>query len=138
MLKSCSYCGRIHDSKNWCKQKRDAEQRRWNNRKSTRALSFRRTNAWRDKSTEVRKRQHYMCVCCAHNLEGTIETLNTEGLSVHHITPIEEDYDLRLDDENLITVCEVHHEMCEAGKIGRDVQRKLAKEYLEDMPTLIL
>lgn len=79
-----------------------------------------------------------MCVCCAHNLEGTIETLNTEGLSVHHIIPIEEDYDLRLDDENLITVCEVHHEMCEAGKIDRDVQRQLVKEYLDDMPTLIL
>lgn len=79
-----------------------------------------------------------MCVCCAHNLKGTLDVLNTEDLSVHHITPIEEDYDLRLDDTNLITVCGMHHEMCEAGKIGREVQRQLAEEYLEDMPTLIL
>lgn len=138
MLKSCSYCGRIHDSKSWCKQKRDAEQRRWKNRKSKRAVDFRNTNAWKNKREDVKRRHNYMCVCCTHNLKGTLDVLNTEDLSVHHITPIEEDYDLRLDDTNLITVCGMHHEMCEAGKIGREVQRQLAEEYLEDMPTLIL
>lgn len=131
MLKSCSYCGRIHDSKKWCRQKRDAEQKRWNNRKATKALAFRRTKAWRDKSIEVRKRQHYMCVCCAHNLEGTTNRLNTKDLSVHHIIPIEDDYELRLDNENLITVCDMHHEMCEAGKISRNIQKQIAREFLE-------
>lgn len=132
MLKSCSYCGRIHDSKKSCRQKRDAEQERWNKRKATKALAFRRTNAWKDKSMEVRKRQHYMCVCCTHNLEGTTNMLNTKDLSVHHIVPVEENYDLRLDNENLITVCNMHHEMCEAGKIGRGIQKQIAREFLEE------
>ena len=55
---------------------------------------------------------------------------NTADLSVHHIVPIEKDYEQRLDDENLITVCGLHHEMCEAGKITRKVQIELAKESM--------
>ena len=68
-----------------------------------------------------------MCVCCNAQLVGTINRYNTQNLSVHHIVPIEEDYNRRLDDDNLITVCDVHHELCEAGEIKRDQQRELIK-----------
>lgn len=129
MLKSCRYCGRIHDAKVVCKQKEEAEQRRWNNRKNTRATTFRRSNLWTDKSIAIRKRDNYMCVCCLANMTGTINQHNTQSLSVHHITPINEDYDRRLDDDNLITVCEVHHELCESGVISREEQRKLIACY---------
>ncbi len=50
----------------------------------------------------------------------------TDNLSVHHIIPLEEDFNLRLDDANLLTVCSLHHEMCECGEISRDLQLKLA------------
>ena len=130
MLKSCSYCGRIHDSKKECKQKKEAEQKRWENRKQTKALMFRRSSAWTDKSIQIRKRDNYMCLCCKALLEGTKNQYNTADLSVHHIIPIEEDYEQRLDDENLITVCGLHHEMCEAGKITRKAQIELVKESM--------
>ena len=52
--------------------------------------------------------------------------------SVHHITPIQEDYEQRLDGANLITVCQTHHEMCEAGIIDRDTQRMLVKESMRE------
>lgn len=127
MLKSCKYCGRIHDEKHVCEQRRQAEEKRWRNRKKTNALNFRRSKAWTDKSISIRKRDAYMCVCCKAMLEKTVRQYNTTDLSVHHIIPIEEDYSKRLDEDNLITVCDVHHEMCEAGIIKRDVQRRLAR-----------
>lgn len=132
MLKSCKYCGRIHDSKVICKPKKAAEERRWANRKQNNASMFRRSNAWTNKSIEIRKRDSYMCVCCKAELKGTIIRYNTHDLSVHHIVPINEDYDKRLDDDNLITVCSVHHEICEAGVITREEQRKLIKNSNQD------
>ena len=128
MLKSCSYCGRIHDSRKECKQKKAAEQARWENRKHTKALMFRRSNKWTEKSIRIRERDNYMCLCCKSMMEGTKNQFNTEDISVHHIVPIEEDYEQRLEDDNLITVCGMHHEMCEAGKISRVVQMTLAQK----------
>lgn len=125
MLKSCKYCGRIHEVKEVCEQKRKAEERRWANRKQTNATIFRKSNAWTNKSIHIRNRDNYMCLCCMAQMVGTVNRYNTRNLSVHHIVPIEEDYGKRLDDDNLITVCDVHHEMCEAGEITREQQREL-------------
>lgn len=125
MLKSCRYCGRIHDSKFICTPKKHAEEKRQSTRKKTGAFSFRKTNAWTNKSLRVRNRDKFMCLCCKAGLPGTVRRYNTEDLSVHHIVPIEEDDSKRLDGANLITVCGVHHEMCEAGMISRDTQREL-------------
>ena len=125
MLKSCQYCGRIHDDQMVCDPKKKAQEKRWQNRKVTRALQFRRSNLWTDKSIHIRQRDKYMCLCCKALMLGTIVQYNTRDLSVHHITPIEEDYDQRLSDDNLITVCGMHHEMCESGEITRDQQRDL-------------
>lgn len=127
MLKSCQYCGRVHDDKQACQQKKQAEQRRSRNRKGSSALMFRRSKDWTDKSIAIRKRDRYLCLCCLAGLPGTASRYNTSNLSVHHITPIEEDYSGRLDNDNLITLCSVHHEMCEAGKISRQAQRELVR-----------
>lgn len=130
MLKSCSYCGRIHDSKIECKQKKEAIQRRWGKRRDTKAFMFRRSNKWTDKSVQIRARDNYMCLCCRAMMDGTRKQYNIDDISVHHIVPIEEDYELRLSDDNLITVCGMHHEMCEAGKIQREEQKRLAKDSM--------
>ena len=47
-------------------------------------------------------------------------------VEVHHITPLNEDYDLRLDNDNLICLCRYHHELAEKGQISRDLLKKLA------------
>ena len=131
MFKSCKHCGRIHDEKFECEPKKKAVIKRWDSRGKTRAFYFRKTNDWTLKSREIRSRDKYLCLCCKAKLIGTTRQYNSVGLSVHHIVPIEEDYDIRLDEENLITVCEVHHEMCEAGEISRDNQRQLVRESME-------
>lgn len=55
----------------------------------------------------------------------------TENLSVHHINPIAEDWDSRLDNDNLITLCRKHHEQAEASLISKKELRKIAEEQEE-------
>ena len=73
-----------------------------------------------------------MCLCCKAGLKGTVDRYNTKDLSVHHIIPVEEDYSKRMDGNNLITVCSMHHEMCEAGIIDRETQHTLALESMHE------
>lgn len=62
-----------------------------------------------------------MCQACLHEIcdIGT-RKYNCKNLEVHHIVPIEEDESLKLDDDNLITLCEGHHKLAEAGEIKRE------------------
>ena len=46
-------------------------------------------------------------------------------LEVHHIIPLEEDYNKRLDSDNLITLCRYHHELAEKGEISREELQKI-------------
>ncbi len=113
MLKSCQYCGRIHKKSFDCGRKPKKE----NNVQS----SFRNTSLWKKKTTEIKERDLYLCrVCLA---AGRVSQL---GLEVHHIIPIEEDFDKRLDNDNLLLVCRKCHEECESGQISRQRQRELA------------
>lgn len=116
MLKSCKYCGRIHDSKFDCGKKPP----RWSKKRTdTVAYKVHGSNRWRKMSEEIRDRDGYLCQVCLTGKYGTINRLNSDGVSVHHIIPIEEDPSLAYDDSNLITLCAKHHEMAESGEISR-------------------
>lgn len=69
-----------------------------------------------------------MCQICIRKLHNTLRQFNYDTLSVHHIVPVNEDYELRLEDCNLLTVCRMHHEMCENGLISREEQLRIARE----------
>ncbi|MCD8206866.1 MAG: HNH endonuclease, partial [Bacteroidales bacterium] len=113
MLKSCPYCGRIHDTRFDCGKKPATT--RWH--ADTQASAFRRTNKWKVKSKAIRDRDHGMCQICIRDLYNTDVKYNGENVSVHHAIPIEQNPDKALDDDNLITLCEKHHEMAECGAI---------------------
>lgn len=133
MLKSCPYCSRIHDARYECDEKRARLKSRMY-RCGSEADKFRRTFAWTDMSIRVRERDFYMCLCCADGIgksDGTVKQIETDNISVHHIVPIEEDYELRLDETNLISVCSNHHEMCERQEISREKQRELVRRSIE-------
>ena len=83
--------------------------------------SFRKTKAWTLKSMEIRQRDRYLCQCCLNNLYNTIEWLNYKTVEVHHIVPLQEDYSLRLDNDNLVSLCSYHHKMADKGDIPRKV-----------------
>lgn len=115
-LKSCKYCGRIHDSQIRCAQ----AQRTYGPRRSE-ADNFRNTHAWQLKREDIRRRDFNLCrVCLARGV------LTYEGLSVHHIWPLETHYARRLDDSNLITLCEADHEAAERGIIQAAELERLA------------
>lgn len=128
MLRACKYCGRIHDSKFDC-GKRPAKKK-----KLTRADFFRRSQKWTDKSLEIRNRDGYLCQACMRKLPGTLCQYNYDDLSVHHIVPINQDWDKKLANDNLITLCGTHHEMAENGELTAELLKQITKEQEEKGP----
>lgn len=122
MLRSCQYCGKIHDSKYICNKKTNKQ------KQITDADKFRWTSKWQKKREEIKKRDLYLCQICIRELYNTRIKYNTENLSVHHNIPINEDYNKRLDNNNLLTVCDHHHEMCESGEISREEVQRIIDE----------
>ena len=116
MLKSCQYCGRIHPRGYMCPQK--PKQAHHRNEKTS---SFRKTYTWQKKRNQIVSRDYHLCRICNEGSYGVygVPGLDQE-LSVHHIEPLEERFDLRLDDGNLLTCCSRHHRMADDGDIPRD------------------
>lgn len=121
MLKACPYCGRVHDSRFHCGEKPVRIKKRTGN------SGFRSTNAWTKKSLEIRERDCFLCQCCLRNYEGTVRELNYADIEVHHIEPLETSWELRLDNGNLISLCRLHHEMAEEGRIQRQQLHEMAR-----------
>lgn len=123
MLKSCPYCGMIHPAGYVCPKKPVRKSAR-----TSRAAQFRKSWAWQRKRDRIVKRDFSLCRVCNEGSYGVfgVPGLNAD-LSVHHIEPLEENFDLRLEDDNLLTCCAWHHEMAEAGRIPRDYLHGLAK-----------
>lgn len=126
MLKSCSYCGKIHDKKYECPSKPRREKY-----KVTEVDRFRWTKAWQRKRKEINERDKYMCQVCIRKLYNTHLQYNYTDIEVHHITPLAEDYSLKLDAYNLICLCAYHHKMAECGEIPKAELFKIAEEQEE-------
>lgn len=86
---------------------------------------FRKSTRWTNKSLQIRQRDKYLCQICIRKLYNTINVYTYKGVEVHHIVPINEDYDKRLDDDNLITLCQIHHKMADKGLIPREVLQNI-------------
>ena len=125
-LVTCQYCG-ITQRGHICPHKKSRQKS--GDRQSDR---FRKTKAWTDKSIEIRQRDRYLCQCCLHKLYDTIDWLNYKTVEVHHITPLQEDYNKRLDNDNLISLCSYHHKMADKGQIPRDVLNDLVSKLHQD------
>ncbi len=130
MLKSCSCCGRVHDSKYVCKQKEQKIRERQSMRsaKNKKVYDFHRSHKWKEKSAATRERDNYCCQVCVRGLHNPDRQYETDNISVHHIVPIAEDWDNRLDDSNLISLCSKHHEMAERGEINRKELLRIVEE----------
>lgn len=127
MLRSCSYCGKIHDSKMICRKKSETLKNR-QRKKTDDENKFRWSGAWKKKAIEIKERDKYLCQVCIRQSEIKY---NPHNLEVHHIVGLRNDYNKRLDNDNLITLCREHHEMAEAGKIDASWLLLAAKEQEE-------
>ena len=59
---------------------------------------------------------------------GTKRKYNSDGLQVHHAVPINLSENLKLDESNLITLCSMHHSMCDKGQITYEEVKKIINE----------
>lgn len=142
MLKSCSYCRKIHDRNYICHEKelalknhrgKKVYKSKYEMFGETNVDGFRSTREWKLKRKEIRHRDRNLCQICFRELYNTIEKLNYTDLSVHHCEPLNENFDKRLDDLNLITVCEYHHRLCDNGTIPQDEVKKIIMEQEENI-----
>lgn len=112
MLVSCPRCGRVHE-RGRCPLAR----RPYDGSKRTDEQRFRSTSAWQRLASWTKERDRHLCLACLHQ---DPPLLTAAGLSSHHIAPLREDWDRRLDPDNVVTLCPLHHELAEAGEIPAD------------------
>jgi 5-methylcytosine-specific restriction endonuclease McrA len=116
MYKACSRCGRIHDINHRCSKNRTV--------KDTKAFRFRQTAEWHNKREDICIQDKYICLECRDK-----GIYNYNQIEVHHIVSIEQDYELRLEDSNLISLCNMHHREAERNKISKDHLYNLISKY---------
>jgi 5-methylcytosine-specific restriction enzyme A len=125
LLRSCSYCGSIHDSKYVCPKKPVRKKD-----KPTYIDKFRWSKAWQKKRKQINERDNYLCQVCIRELYNTIRKYTYQNIEVHHIYPLAETegWTNRLNDEALICLCKMHHEMGENGQIPRKELLEIVRE----------
>ena len=119
---SCKYCGKIHEENYKCRKKPIKR------KKIDDIVRFRNSPRWQKKRKAIKARDSYLCQICIRELYSTKRKYNCEGLQVHHAIPINSNEELKLDDGNLITLCSMHHAMCDKGKIPYDEIKKIISE----------
>lgn len=120
MKRSCTWCGRFHEYGEECPHKPKKEKHKYYKHNKEFA-EFRGSKEWKIVREEVKERDHYLCQACLHGLGMEIgRKINYKQLSVHHIVPLEEDWNKRSEHNNLVTLCSFHHEQAERGEISRE------------------
>lgn len=118
MQKACPYCKGVHPIGYVCPKKPQQK-------KNNDITAFRNTKQWQRKREHIRRRDGYMCRLCAIGYGGKPIKYDPK-VSVHHIEPLAEAWEKRLDDDNLICLCSYHHGQAENGGIDKDLLKKLA------------
>lgn len=107
IYKYCSNCNCKYPVGSVCKcggSKRARYKRYKDNRKDKDTQLFYRSIPWINKRGEIKDRDKGLCLYC-YFIRKEIEFANL----VHHIKEIKEDWERRLDDDNLICLCSYCH-----------------------------
>ncbi len=59
---------------------------------------------------------------------NTRRKYNCNDLQVHHAVPINSSDELKLEDSNLITLCSMHHSMCDKGQIPYEEVKRIIEQ----------
>ena len=118
MYKSCPRCGRVHDFNYKCgegktprKFVKDEESK------------LRSRYSWQKKREEIRDRAYFLCEVCKDRGDYT-----PKKVEVHHIRKLKEDHDGLLENDNLITLCSVHHREADRGQLNTAYLLELVKK----------
>jgi 5-methylcytosine-specific restriction enzyme A len=120
MLISCSYCNRFHNRGVTCPNRPKNNSRK---KEPNIINKFRSSRIWQKKRHEIKVRDKFLCQNCKKN---GIYQFNK--LEVHHISPISKNWDKRLKNNNLITLCSTCHKMADNEEISKRFLLELIKE----------
>lgn len=124
-LKTCTYCHKIHDSKMKCGAKRGYYREKHSRyEKDKDYIKFIKSKKWNNKSQEIKLLDNHCCLVCK-----SLGLISPVYLEVHHIVKFRNDASLKLDNNNLITLCIAHHKMADSNKIKASELHKLIKLY---------
>lgn len=91
-------------------------------------MRFRSSPKWQKKRKKIKERDNYLCQICIRDLYNTTVRYNYDDVQVHHAVPIHQDDSLKLKSDNLITLCSMHHAMCDRGEIPYEEVKKIIDE----------
>lgn len=87
-------------------------------------LKFIKSKQWFNKSQEIKLLDSHCCLVCK-----SLGLISPTYLEVHHINKVRNDYDKRLDNDNLITLCIAHHKQADNNKISINELHRLINKY---------
>ena len=124
-LKTCTYCHKIHDVKKKCTAKKGYYREKYSRyEKDKDYIKFIKSKQWHNKSQEIKLLDSYCCLMCK-----ALGLISPKYLEVHHIVKIRDNTTLKLDNNNLITLCVNHHKMAESNKIASSELHSLINKY---------
>lgn len=87
-------------------------------------IKFIKSKQWYNKSQEIKLLDSHCCLVCK-----SLGLISPVYLEVHHIIKYRNDASLRLDNNNLITLCVNHHKQADSNKIQASELYRLIKQY---------
>lgn len=101
----------------------------WKGGKTIRTELFYNSLEWRNKRFEIMQRDNFSCMNC-----GTEPTKVRRFLNVHHIIPLSKNWNLRLKDTNLITLCKHCHKITSGTILGSAIRKEVVfKKYFKSL-----
>lgn len=127
ITKSCS-CGQHHPLGYKCPVIRARRNRLFDRYKSQTCRKLRASFDWTKKSLEVRRQALHICEVCR---DKKLPFSAGQIVDAHHITPVNDDKKLLLDDYNICVLCRQHHAQAEKGLLDEDYLKELARKRIE-------
>lgn len=111
------YCTKCKEEveKNNRKRYKRYNMERYSNKEERKYINFYSSNEWINERDFIKIRDCGLCIPCFYSLYNGEEVVYKEEDTcssdyVHHIIELKEDWDKRIDDMNLISVCSCHHD----------------------------
>lgn len=130
MLTSCSYCSGLHNRGETCSKRPKLNSGK---KEQTYITKFRSSSLWRKKRNEIKIRDKYLCQICLQDQKYIFNKLD-----VHHIRPIIDSWNNRLNSLNLITLCRPCHYLADNNEIEKSLLLEIAAKNEKKCKRFIL
>jgi len=136
MYKICSHCGKHIEYNKQCecveKYKKDKYKLYKNKRQDKKEQSFYSSSTWIKCRDNIKAHYFGFCLVCWHRDKNKKGNNNNSEL-IHHIVEIKEDYEKRLDEDNLTPLCDSCH--TKVHKLyDKDIKtKKRTQEWLKEL-----